>query len=98
MLLAPVAAMLVQSAISQQREFAADAGGAQFCGNPESLAAALMRIEQAAAADPLEVNPATESMYIISPLRAGEKFSRLFSSHPPTEERVKRLRQMRPSF
>jgi heat shock protein HtpX len=96
-LLAPLAAGIIQMAISRQREFAADAGGAEICGNPESLASALLRLEQGAAAMPMEVNQAAEPLYIVRPFKGGGIAS-LFSTHPPIEERVARLRQMRPSF
>jgi heat shock protein HtpX len=96
-LLAPIAATLIQLAISRQREYSADATGAQICGNPESLASALLRLEEGAKAIPMQVNQATESMYIVNPLSGGG-FTRLFSTHPPIEERVRRLRQMRPSL
>jgi heat shock protein HtpX len=96
-LLAPIAATLIQLAISRQREYSADATGAQICGNPESLASALLRLEEGAKAIPMQVNQAAESMYIVNPLSGGG-FTRLFSTHPPIEERVRRLRQMRPSL
>ena len=96
-LLAPIAATLIQLAISRQREFSADATGAQFCGNPESLASALLRLEEGAKAMPMQVNQATEPLYIVKPF-AGGGIAGLFSTHPPIEERVRRLRQMRPSL
>jgi heat shock protein HtpX len=96
-LLAPISATLIQLAISRQREFGADASGAELCGNPEALASALLRLEGGAAANPMDVNAATESMYIIKPFSGGG-FTKLFSTHPPTEERVRRLRQMRPAI
>jgi heat shock protein HtpX len=96
-LLAPISASLIQLAISRQREFSADATGAQFCGNPESLASALLRLEEGAKAMPMQVNQATEPLYIVKPF-AGGGFASLFSTHPPIEERVRRLRQMRPSL
>ncbi len=96
-LLAPIAATIIQLAISRQREYAADAGGAEICGNPESLASALLRLEQGAAAVPMQVNQAAEPLYIVKPF-AGKGLAGMFSTHPPIEERVKRLRQMRPSF
>lgn len=97
-LLAPLAAGLIQMAVSRQREFAADATGASICGNPEWLASALLRLEAGTAATPMKVNEATESMYIVKPIRNKGGFHKLFSTHPPTEERVSRLRQMRPSL
>ncbi|HWM54863.1 MAG TPA: zinc metalloprotease HtpX [Solirubrobacterales bacterium] len=96
-LLAPIAASIIQLSISRQREYAADAGGAQICGNPESLASALLRLEQGAEAIPMQVNQAAEPLYIVKPFSGGG-LTRLFSTHPPIEERVKRLRQMRPSL
>ncbi len=96
-LLAPIAASIIQLSISRQREYAADAGGAEICGNPESLASALLRLEQGAEAIPMEVNQAAEPLYIVKPFSGGG-LSRLFSTHPPIEERVRRLRQMRPSL
>jgi heat shock protein HtpX len=96
-LLAPLAATIIQLAISRQREYAADAGGAEICGNPESLASALLRLEQGATAVPMQVNQAAEPLYIVAPFK-GKGIQGLFSTHPPVEERVKRLRQMRPSL
>jgi heat shock protein HtpX len=96
-LLAPLAATIIQLSISRQREYAADAGGAAISGNPESLASALLRLEQGAAAIPMQVNQAAEPLYIVKPFSGGG-FSKLFSTHPPIEERVRRLRQMRPSL
>jgi heat shock protein HtpX len=96
-LLAPIAASIIQLSISRQREYAADAGGAEICGNPESLASALLRLEQGAAAMPMQVNQASEPLYIVKPF-SGKGMANLFSTHPPIEERVRRLRQMRPSF
>jgi heat shock protein HtpX len=96
-LLAPIAATIIQMAISRQREYAADAGGAEICGNPESLASALLRLEQGATAKPMQVNQAAEPLYIVKPF-SSKGIAGLFSTHPPIEERVKRLRQMRPSL
>jgi heat shock protein HtpX len=96
-LLAPISATIIQLAISRQREFSADATGAQICGNPESLASALLRLEEGAKAMPMQVNQATEPLYIVKPFSGGGIAS-LFSTHPPIEERVRRLRQMRPSL
>jgi heat shock protein HtpX len=96
-LLAPLAASLIQLAVSRQREFSADATGAQFSGNPESLASALLRLEEGAQAMPMQVNQATEPLYIVKPFKSGG-IAGLFSTHPPIEERVRRLRQMRPSL
>ena len=96
-LLAPIAATLIQLGVSRQREFAADATGAQVTGNPESLASALLRLEEGAKAMPMQVNQATEPLYIVKPFKGGG-IAGLFSTHPPIEERVRRLRQMRPSL
>jgi heat shock protein HtpX len=96
-ILAPIAASIIQLAISRQREYAADAGGAEICGNPESLASALLRLESGAEAIPMQVNQAAEPLYIVKPFK-GKGIAGLFSTHPPIEERVRRLRQMRPSF
>jgi heat shock protein HtpX len=96
-ILAPIAAALIQLAVSRQREYAADATGAQVSGNPESLASALLRLEEGAKAMPMQVNQATEPLYIVKPFRGGGIAS-LFSTHPPIEERVRRLRQMRPAL
>jgi len=93
-LLAPLAAGLIQMSISRQREYSADATGAQFSGNPESLASALLRLEEGADQIPMDVNQATECLYIVKPLSGGG-IAGLFSTHPPIEERVRRLRQMR---
>lgn len=96
-LLAPIAATIIQLAISRQREYSADATGAQISGDPESLASALLRLEQGAKDAPMQVNQATECLYIVKPFSA-KGVAGLFSTHPPIEERVKRLRQMRPSL
>ncbi|MGZ5420217.1 MAG: zinc metalloprotease HtpX, partial [Solirubrobacterales bacterium] len=80
-LLAPIAAALIQLAVSRQREFSADAGGAEISGNPESLASALLRLEQGAEAAPMQVNQATEPLYIVKPFSGGG-VARLFSTHP----------------
>jgi heat shock protein HtpX len=96
-LLAPLAATIIQLSISRQREFAADAGGAELTGNPESLASALLRLEEGAKAAPMQVNQAAEPLYIVKPFKGGG-FANLFSTHPPIDERVRRLRQMRPAL
>ena len=97
MLLAPLAAMLIQMAISRTREFGADRGGAEISGDPGALADALLKIESYARGIPLqaaEEHPATAQMMIINPLLGGSLKS-LFSTHPATQERVARLREMR---
>lgn len=94
MILAPIAAMLVQMAISRSREYAADAKGAQLCGNPHSLANALRKLENANQRAPMpKVNEATAHMFIVNPL-SGQKMAKLFSTHPPMEERIRRLESM----
>jgi heat shock protein HtpX len=96
-MLAPLAATIIQMSVSRQREYAADAQGAALTGNPESLASALMRLEASANTSPMQVNDSIESLYIIKPF-AAKGIGKMFSTHPPTEERVKRLREMRPSL
>lgn len=91
--LAPVAAGLIQMAISRSREYLADDTGALLCGNPLHLAGALGKLDAAAGTIPLEGNPVTENMFIVSPFR-GRGASSLFSTHPPTAERIARLRAM----
>jgi heat shock protein HtpX len=89
-ILAPIAAMLIQMAISRSREFSADAGGAQIVGNPYGLADALRKIDAVAKRVPLDANPATAHMFIVKPF-SGAGLMSLFSSHPPTEERIRAL-------
>jgi heat shock protein HtpX len=94
-ILAPLAAMLIQLAISRTREYGADATGARLTGNPYGLADALQKLDAAVHAHPLEgANPATAHLFIVNPLR-GDAIAKLFSTHPPIEERVRRLRSMR---
>ncbi|HEX2077426.1 MAG TPA: zinc metalloprotease HtpX [Longimicrobium sp.] len=91
-ILAPIAAMIIQMAISRQREFKADAVGAQISGRPMGLANALRRLEAGARALPMHVSPAAAPLAQVNPLAAhGGGIGRLFSTHPPTEERVARL-------
>lgn len=93
MLLAPIAATILQAAISRSREFAADAAGARIAGRPDGLASALRKIEAAVKRAPLPAGPAaqaTEHMFIVKPFSGGGAM-RLFSTHPPTEERIARL-------
>jgi heat shock protein HtpX len=94
---APIIALLVQLAISRSREYAADASGAALCGAPDALADALATLEQSRALHPYEfAGPATAHLFIVNPLRGGiAALMRLFSTHPPIDERVRRLRQMR---
>ena len=89
-LLAPVAALVIQLAISRGREFAADAGGARLLGDPQPLASALRRLEASGRLAPMAVNPAAAPLFIVNPL-SGPWLSGLFSTHPPIEERVRRL-------
>ncbi|MDD2542048.1 MAG: zinc metalloprotease HtpX [Desulfuromonadaceae bacterium] len=89
-ILAPIAAMLVQMAISRSREFGADAAGAHISGNPLSLARALQKLELGSQQIPLDANSATAHMFIVNPLTGGGMMS-LFSTHPPIQERVHRL-------
>ena len=93
-IVAPLAAMLIQMAISRAREYQADATGAQISRKPWALADALEKLERAATAFPLDANPATAHLFIVNPLR-GMSLLNLFSTHPPIEERVARLRAMR---
>ncbi len=96
MLLAPIAAMLVQMAISRTREYAADRRGAEICGKPQALANALRKIASGAERienDTAEANPATAHMFIINPL-SGARMDNLFSTHPNTDNRIEALEQM----
>jgi heat shock protein HtpX len=93
---APIAATIIQLAISRSREFGADETGARIVGNPEALARALEKLEMATSVRPLPVNPAVAHMFIVNPLK-GVNFSGLFSTHPPLEERIRRLRAMTPA-
>lgn len=98
-LLAPIAAMLVQMAISRTREYAADKTGAEICGNPMALASALQKLQQTAQTTDnrqAEANPATAHLFIVNPLR-GVKLDGLFSTHPRMEERIRRLTAMQAS-
>jgi heat shock protein HtpX len=92
-ILAPIAATMIQLAISRSREYAADETGARIQGNPETLARALEKLEMASSVRPLPVNPAVAHMFIVNPLK-GMNFAGLFSTHPPLEERIRRLRHM----
>jgi heat shock protein HtpX len=93
-ILAPMAAMIIQLAISRSREYIADESGARLAQNPESLASALEKLAYGVQRAPMQANPATESMFIVNPLSGGGMM-KLFSTHPPIEERVARLRAMR---
>jgi heat shock protein HtpX len=92
MILAPIAAMLIQAAISRSREYDADAGGASIAGSPLGLVSALRKIEAASKAIPLDANPATAHMFVIQPFSVSV-FMGLFSTHPPTEQRIQALLQ-----
>lgn len=96
LVIAPLVAMLIQFAISRTREFQADKSGAEITGQPMQLASALEKISIGTARVPMPVNPATASLYIDNPLKAmrGRGMSKLFSTHPPVEERIERLHKM----
>jgi heat shock protein HtpX len=89
-IVAPLAAMLIQAAISRSREYAADAGGAEIAGSPYGLADALRKIDAASRRVPLDANPATAHMFIVKPF-SGQGLLSLFSTHPPTEQRIRAL-------
>lgn len=91
---APIAAMLVQMAISRTREYKADEFGANLSGNPLFLARALRKLEIGIRNNPMNANPATENMFIVSPLSSRDKMASLFSTHPSTSERIVRLEEM----
>ncbi len=92
-IVAPIAALLVQMAISRSREYEADRGGAEISGDPMSLAGALRKLEQKVEQIPMEASPATAHMYIVNPLSGGG-LRNLFSTHPPMDERIARLEAM----
>lgn len=94
LILAPIAAMLIQMGISRSREYAADRGGAEICGKPLALASALENLERGVERIPMEANPTSAHMFIVNPLRGAGGLTSLFSTHPSTEERVRRLREM----
>jgi heat shock protein HtpX len=94
-LIAPIAAMIVQAAISRSREFAADEGGARLAGRPHGLASALRKIEGAVLRAPLAANPATAHLFIMAPFSGAGGVMALFSTHPPTDARIERLMQLR---
>ncbi len=94
MVLAPLAAMLIQLAVSRAREYGADDSGARLCGNPEALASALEKLAIQSGRIPLGASPQTAHLFIVNPL-SGQFLANLFSTHPPIEERVARLRRMR---
>ena len=93
-IIAPIAAMLIQLAVSRSREYLADEGGAKLCGHPLSLASALRKLDQGSRMLPMqEARPATAHMFIVNPLTAGG-LMQLFSTHPPMEDRIARLERM----
>jgi len=91
---APLAAMLIQLAVSRSREYEADASGARLTRRPLGLASALAKLQRAAKMVPMDANPATAHLFIVNPL-SGRSFTRLFSTHPPVEDRIARLERMR---
>ncbi|HHB75594.1 MAG TPA: zinc metalloprotease HtpX [Desulfobulbus sp.] len=93
MIVAPLAASLIQMAISRSREYIADRTGAEICGHPEALASALQKLSTYNKQRPMQVNPASAQMYIVNPLKSGA-IAGLFSTHPPMEERIRRLLAM----
>lgn len=93
-ILAPIAAMLIQMGISRSREYSADKGGAEISGDPRPLASALVKLSEWSKRRPMNAGQTTAHMFIVNPLTGGG-LSSLFSTHPPTEERVRRLREMR---
>jgi heat shock protein HtpX len=93
-ILAPIAATLIQLSISRTREFQADAAGARIAGQSGGLANALLKLERASNRIPMQVNPAASHMFIVNPL-SGASFTRLFSTHPPIAERVRRLEELK---
>jgi len=95
MIVGPIAAMMVQMAISRSREYGADSGGAGISGNPRHLASALRKLHAASQMIPMEAKPATAHMFIVNPLSGGAML-KLFSTHPPMEERIARLEALRP--
>lgn len=99
-IVAPLAAVIVQMGISRVNEFQADRTGAQIAGGPDGLASALQRLESYAQRIPMQVNPAGAQLAIVNPLAGGraQAFTKLFRTHPPTEERIAKLREMRGTF
>src|SRR6202521_4173102 len=94
LIVAPIAALVIQLGISRQREFAADASGARMVGHPNGLVSALEKLGAYNKRIPMDVPPATASLFIVAPLSAGQVFSGLFSTHPPLSERIAILRNM----
>ena len=94
LILAPLAALLIQLGISRQREYAADAAGARMVGHPYGLISALEKLGAYNKKIPMDVSPATSSLFIVAPLSAGQVFTGLFSTHPPLDDRIRTLRNM----
>jgi heat shock protein HtpX len=93
-IIAPIAATLIQMAISRSREYEADEGGARVSGKPEALASALAKLSMSAAGRPMDANPSTAHMFIVNPLSGGAIMN-LFSTHPPMKKRIERLMKMK---
>jgi heat shock protein HtpX len=93
-IIAPIAAAVIQMAISRSREYEADAGGARVSGKPEALASALAKLSQSAKINPMDANPSTAHMFIVNPL-SGQSIMALFSTHPPIAKRIERLMKMK---
>jgi len=93
-IIAPIAATVIQMAISRSREYEADAGSAQVTGKPEAMAAALRKLSLASKAKPMDAKPSTAHMFIVNPL-SGDLIMNLFSTHPPIEKRIERLMRMK---
>jgi heat shock protein HtpX len=93
-IVAPVAATVIQMALSRSREYEADAGSAKISGKPEALAGALAKLSKAARVKPMDVNPSTAHMFVVNPLSGGTLMN-LFSTHPPVEERIARLMKLK---
>jgi heat shock protein HtpX len=93
LIVAPIAALLIQMAVSRSREYAADASGARLVGYPQGLAAALRKLQTAAQQIPMDASPATAHLFIVNPL-SGRSLANLFSTHPPLEARIERLMSM----
>ncbi len=94
LILAPLAALLIQLGISRQREYAADAAGARMVGHPYGLISALEKLGAYNKKIPMDVSPATASLFIVAPLSAGQVFTGMFSTHPPLDDRIRTLRNM----
>ncbi len=95
LILGPIAAMLIQLAISRTREFSADAASAKYTGNPDELISGLRKLEAGSQRIPMEATPATAHMFIIKPFTGGDVMAKLFSTHPSTADRIARLQAMR---